>query len=130
MNFNFIASDNFQLTDLGNIEKFADKFPEYQLVTLNDEIELELLLKLLGFDDYKTHQVDYRNFSKYWDLSDFRLPEFDKKGFDNFYAKWIDKSKRQNNMNEYGSLIFLEGLSKKWNRLNYRLIIKEKENGT
>jgi hypothetical protein len=28
-------------------------------------------------------------------------------------------------MDEYGNLIFLQGLSSKWNKMNYRLVVKE-----
>lgn len=43
-----------------------------------------------------------------------------------FYAKWLEMSKRENQMDEYGSLLFLQGLSSNWNKLKHRLIVKEK----
>ena len=126
MNFNFIASNRFELNDFKDIEKFVDTYPGFQTVTLDNELELELLLKLMGIDEFKHHELVDSEFSKYWNLSAFKLPELTKEQFDQFYEQWLDRSKRDNNMDEYGNLIFLYGLSTKWNKLKYRLIVKEK----
>jgi hypothetical protein len=126
MNFNFIASNEFALKDFSHIEKFIKAYPDFQTVTLKDENELKLLLKLMEIEELKDHELVNSQFSKYWDLSHFKLPEFNKEQFDQFYKRWIERSQRDNNMDEYGNLIFLVGLSPKWNKLNYRLIIMEK----
>lgn len=126
MHFNFIASDKLDLLDFEDIEKFVDAFPDFQTVTLNDESELKLLLDLMGIKELNEHKLDVPEFSKYWDLSAYKLPEFTKEQFDQFYRDWINKSGRDNNMDEYGNLIFLHGLSLQWNKLNYRLVVKER----
>lgn len=123
--FNFIATDRFSFKDLLNVEKFVDAYPDFQAVTLKDEKELKVLLELLGIGELIEHKLLDSEFSKYWDLSDFKFPEYDKIEFDEFYSNWIPKSKRNNNMDEYGHLIFLHGLSSRWNKLKYRLIVKE-----
>ncbi len=125
MNFNFIASNNFDLNDFKDILKFVDSYPEFQTIVLNDENELKLLLKLMEINDPTEHKLNDSEFSKYWDLSKYKLPEFNEEQFDKFYNNWISTSKRDNNMDEYGNLIFLQGLSSKWNKLDYRLVIKE-----
>ncbi|WP_017730591.1 hypothetical protein [Nafulsella turpanensis] len=126
MNFNFIASDKFELANFQDVGKFVDTYPDFQTVTLSDENELKLLLKLMGINELNDHELSDSEFSKFWDLSAFKLPELSAEQFDQFYKNWIGKSKRENNMDEYGNLIFLQGLSSKWNKLHYRLIIKEK----
>ena len=125
MNFNFVASNQFDLSFLKDIENFVDHFPDFQTVWLTDENELELLLALMEIHEHVEHAVQNDQFSKYWDISNFKLPELDDQQFEKFYQHWLEKSKRNNNMDEYGNLIFLQGLSSKWNRLKYRLIIKE-----
>ena len=45
--------------------------------------------------------------------------------FELFYKKWIEISGRENNMDEFGNLIFLQGMSPKWNKMTHRLIVKE-----
>lgn len=124
--FNFIASNNFDLRSLESVEKFVDSYPDFQTVPLNNEDELKLLFELMGINEFIEHKLDNSNFCKYWDLSFFKLPEFDTDQLDEFYRVWIQKSKRENTMNEYGSLLFLQGLTSKWNTLNYRLVVKER----
>ena len=125
MNFNFIASDNFELTDLNDIEKFVDRFPDFQTVTFKDENQLRLLLDLIGIKNPPVEILDKFEFEKIWNLSDFKLPEYNEEQFDNFYREWLRISGRNNNMDEYGNLIFLQGLSTQWNKMKSRLIVKE-----
>ena len=125
MNFNFIASDNFDVNTLSDVVKFVDNYPNFQSVVLSDENELKLLLELIGIHEFVVHELKNSEFSKYWDISTFKLPEYDEKQFDEFYSNWINKSQRDNNMDEYGNLIFLQGISSEWNKLNYKLIVKE-----
>lgn len=127
MNFNFIAANTIDLNNFKDVEKFVDNYPDFQTVVLNDEKELSLLLELMGITNTTSRDLISSEFSKYWDLSTFKLPELNEKQFDIFYEKWIQNSKRNNNMDEYGNLIFLQGLSAKWNKLNYRLVVKDNE---
>ena len=126
MNFNFIAGNILDLGNFLNIGKFVDTYPDFQTLTLNNENELKILLKLMGIDEFYDHEIIDSEFSKYWDLSTSKLPELREDQFDQFYRNWISKSQRENNMDEYGNLIFLQGLSLEWNKLDYRLIVKEK----
>ncbi len=123
MHFNFIAGDNFELNSLNDIEKFLETYPDFQTVVLANEDELNVLLELMGINEFLNHDLESKEFSKYWNLSDFRLPEFNDQQFEQFYKKWLTISRRDNNMDEYCSLIFLQGLSKKWNILKYRLVL-------
>lgn len=123
--FNFIASDRFSFNDFLNVEKFVDAYPDFQAVRLKDEKELKMLLELLGIGEVVGHEISDSAFSKYWDLSGFKFTEYSKIQFDELYRSWICKSKRNNNMDEYGHLIFLQGLSPIWNKLKHRLIVKE-----
>jgi hypothetical protein len=125
MIFNFVAGDKLDLGSFKDIGKFVDDYPDFQALELNDENELKLLLELMGINDTVCNELNNSEFSKYWDLSAFKLPELDDRQFDQFYKNWIQKSNRDNNMDEYGNLIFLQGLSSKWNKLNYRLIVGE-----
>lgn len=126
MHFNFIASDHFNLSTLNSIEDFVDNYPDFQTVYLADEKELMLLLEAIGMNDLSSSELDNVEFSKYWDISNFQLPEFDRHQFDLFFEKWILQSNWDNSMDDFGQLIFLQGLSAKWNRLKYRIIVMEK----
>jgi len=125
MNLNFIASNKFDLKDLTRIETFVETYPGFQGVVLNNEDELRLLLELWGITELQCIELNNAAFVKYWDLSHAKFPEFDEQQFDRFYEDWIKRSNRENSMDEYGSLIFLKGLSSEWNRLKYRLIVQE-----
>jgi hypothetical protein len=124
MDFNFIASNNFDLNDFKNLLEFSENYPDFQTVVLSDENELKLLLELMKINEFPGYDLDNSEFSKYWDLSKFALPEFNQEQFEEFYTSWLLKSKRDNNMDEYGNLIFLQGLSTEWNKLRYRVVIK------
>jgi hypothetical protein len=124
MEFNFIAGDQFSISTFDDLEKFITIYPDFQTVLLTDENELRLLLKLMAIPECVSHNLNNSEFSEFWDLSRFKLPELDNQQFDEFYENWIQKSHRENNMDEYGNLIFLQGLSTKWNKLKYRLIVK------
>ena len=125
MNFNFIASDDFDLNNFKDVEKFVDAYPDFQTVVLNDEEELNLLLKHIGIERLDSCEIKSTEFTKYWNLSEFHLPEFKEEEFELFYKKWIEISGRENNMDEFGNLIFLQGMSPKWNKMTHRLIVKE-----
>jgi hypothetical protein len=124
MNFTFIATDDFELSNFYDIGKFVDAYPDFQSVILNDTSEFKLLLELIGINDATCIDLDAPDFPRYWNLSNFQLPEFDKEQFDLFYENWLRTSGRDNNMDEYGNLIFLCGMSSKWNKLKNRLIVE------
>jgi len=125
MNFNFIASDDFDLNNFKDVEKFVDSYPDFQTVVLNNEEELNLLLKHIGIERLDSCELKSKEFTKYWNLSEFHLPEYNEEDFELFYKKWLQISGRENNMDEFGNLIFLQGMSPKWNKMTHRLIVKE-----
>lgn len=124
MEFNFIASNVFDLNSLKDIEKFVENYSDFQTIVLNDENELKLLFQTMGINEFIEEDFKGGEFSKCWNISTVKLPEFDNAQLDKFYENWIEKSHRENSMDEYGSLIFLCGLSSEWNKLNYRLIVR------
>ncbi len=125
IHFSFVASGIFELDSLKSVDKFVDLYSDFQSVALENEEELSLLLQLMGIEGIDGKELDNSDFSKYWDLSNYKFPEFNKEQFDDFYESWIASSGRDNNMDEYGSLICLHSLFEKWNKLDYRIIVKE-----
>ena len=91
MNFNFIAGNILDLGNFLDIGKFVDTYPDFQTLTLNNENELKILLKLMGIDEFYDHELIDSEFSKYWNLSTSKLPELSKDQFDQFYRNWIIK---------------------------------------
>jgi hypothetical protein len=124
INLCFIASDNLDLEHLNDVSTFVDNYPGLQSVAFNNEDELELLLELMGIREFSCIELSNTAYSRYWDLSHAKFPEFDNTQFDQFYENWIEKSNRENSMDEYGSLIFLTGLSSEWNKLKYRFVVQ------
>jgi hypothetical protein len=96
----------------------VNNYPDFQTVTLRDEDDLKLLLELMGINKFVANKINNSEFTKYWDLSNFKLPELDEEQFDDFFKNWLSKD-------EYGNLIFLQGLSSKWNKQNHRIVVKE-----
>lgn len=62
-------------------------------------------------------------FSKYWDVLISVFPNLILQKSDVFFEKLIKKSNRDYNTDKYFQLIFILGMSSKWNKLKYRLII-------
>lgn len=122
---NFIASDDFEIGDFDNYDVFLSKYPTFQTIVLNNEIELVLLLKLLGITRFERLELKDSIFPYYYNISEDKLPFFDDNQFDQFYEFWIHKSKRENTMDEYGGLIFLTGYSLDWSKLKHQLITVE-----
>lgn len=125
--YNFVATDKFDLGNFKDIEKFVNAFPDFQTVVLQDEKELSVLFGLIGTRKLVAQEISSSEFSKYWDLSSHKLPELNEEEFDRFYEHWVSTTGRDNNMDEFGSLIFLQGLSEKWNKRKYRLVVKMKQ---
>lgn len=126
IHFNFIAGDNFSTNDLESVEKFVDTYPDFQEVVLANENELKELLNLMGITIHKIFEINSTISSEYWDISANKLPEFNNEQFEDFYSNWLKISKRDNNMDEYGNLVFLQGISSEWNKKKYRIIVRAK----
>ena len=127
MIFHFIASNQLNFNNFDNMEKFVLAYPRFQTLILNSDDELEILFKLMGMDKVNSREIHKTHFSKYWDLSSYKLPEYNKDEFDEFYQKWLKNSGRANTMDEYAGLVFLQELSAKWNKLNHRIVVKEND---
>jgi len=125
MHFNFVATDDFEVSDFYDVGRFVDAYPDFQNVYLKDATEFNMLLELIGIPNPVSVELDAPNYPRYWDHSAFKLPEYDQEQFDLFYEEWLRKSGRDNNMDEYGNIIFLQGMSSKWNKLKYRLVVEE-----
>lgn len=122
---NFSAGDYFGVKYLSSINEFIDEYPRFQTMYLDNQEQLKMLFRLLGFNEIKLIKLHDSPFSHYCDISFGNYPEFVQDEFDDFYKSWISHSKRENTMNEYGSLIFLTGLTTDWNKMKYRLITIE-----
>jgi len=121
----FFASDNWDRTWLSTPEAFVQNLPANQSVYLNNSEELVLLARLMDLPAPKWNVLDGAFISQFWDISAYQLPEFNKAQFEEFYENWMKESGRENTMDEYGSLIFMEGLTPEWNKRRFRWIGEE-----
>ncbi len=122
--FIFAAGDYFDITVFDSVETFIERYPNSQTVVLANEKELDVLFNLMGINRAIGCVLDNTDFIMYWDISRYKLPELNDTQFDAFYETWIQASGRSNNMDEYGALIFLQGLTKKWNSFTYRFVVR------
>ncbi len=79
----------------------------------------------MNIDDPLEQKLNSSEFDKKWNISSYKLPELNEEQFDTFYQDWIRQSGRENTMDEFGQLIFLQGLTPKWNQLAHRLVVRE-----
>jgi len=122
--FIFAAGDYLDTTVFDTVDGFTECYPDCQTVVLANEKELEVLLNLMGINRGIGCVLNNTDFTIYWDISGYKLPELNDVQFDVFYETWIKLSGRSNNMDEYGALIFLQGLTKKWNSFQYRFVVR------
>lgn len=99
---------------------------EYFSVVLDSDDELRMLMELLGVTCLKeTSLTSNEDFSSVFDYSVQRLPQLSKEDFDKLYDEWLRKSGRESTMDEYGQLIFLQGLADAWNMMASRFVLCE-----
>lgn len=125
-NYLFLSSRvsiNFEII---KVEDLTNLYPDFQSVALESEEELKILFDLLGWKEIEGQETSNSAYTKYWDLSKYRLPEIDVNEYDDIFEEWIQKTNKESNMNEYGNLIFLLGKNIEWNKLNYKYVVKEK----
>ncbi|MCH2042748.1 MAG: hypothetical protein MK212_01290 [Saprospiraceae bacterium] len=124
MHLEFAANNTFKIEYLKDLETFVDTFQDSKPVWFNDIEELQLFLQIINIELPPSQELNHPELIRYWDISHYQLPEFTQQEFDQFYPNWIETSKRDNTMNEYGQLLFLHSLSTKWNKLNHRIIVE------
>jgi hypothetical protein len=96
------------------------------VVTLVDDKELHLLMSLLGIWLSPAVLPSLPgDFDALFDYSDKSLPMLSRESFDIFYDEWLRFSGRESTMDEYGQLLFLQGLAELWNSRASRFILRE-----
>lgn len=96
-------------------------------IALSNENEFEILMSLLGVTTIDRFDVkDNQDFHKLYDYSYSFLPTLDESSFDKFYASWLESTGRESTIDEYGQLIFLQGIAKSWNVKAHRFVLLEK----
>ncbi len=96
-------------------------------VGLSSHKELEILLHFLGVADFVEESLPHNKiYSSVINLSSFKLPEFNQDDFDTFYQLWLAETGRENSMDEYGQLLFIQGLATRWDQRPYKVILSER----
>ena len=120
--YSFVATDTIDTAFLNELEL---RYETQETVVLESHSELETLLKLLGSSLSKKIPSEINDVKEGWFLSG-SITEFSKEEFDEFYDVWLKQTKRDNDMDEYGQLLFLNSLSSKLNKSKYKLVLNEK----
>jgi len=127
LHFVFASPNTKDKNAFDSIEELYNECEETFSVALSNSKELEILLSLLGIDDFVVEDLsNSEDFSNFIDISKYKLPELSESGFDKFYEQWLLKTDRETNMDEYGQLIFIQGKAQKWNQRPNRIILNEK----
>ncbi|MES0447628.1 MAG: hypothetical protein ABUJ92_13915 [Desulfobacterales bacterium] len=119
----FSFGDQFDVNLFENLETFTDAHPDFYEVCLDNENEFLSLIKIMGLNLPASVYLNNEDFVSVIDLSNQSLPEFTKDEFDSFYLQWLKETGRDNNMDEYGQLIFLQGVSVTMNKAKSRFVL-------
>ena len=97
-------------------------------VVLANQNQFKILLTLLEIHEgvIKTPLAQSEDFDILYDYSTILLPEMTTGEFEQFYQDWIEQSARDNDMDEYGQLLFLQGQASQWNKRKFRFILRTK----
>ena len=127
LHFVFASPNTKDKNAFDSIEELYNECEETFSVALSNSKELEILLSLLGIDDFVVEDLsNSEDFSNFIDISKYKLPELSESGFDKFYEQWLLKTDRETNMDEYGQLIFIQGKAQEWNQRPNIIILNEK----
>lgn len=94
-------------------------------VFLATEEELTILLALVGIDLALATELPSSVFIRAFDISGQQFKTFSAKEFESLYQDWLQRTGRENNMDEYGQLVFIKGKLQQWNSLTHRLLVQE-----
>ena len=119
----FSFGHKFDIESFDNILTFADAYPDFFEVCLDNEIQFSMLMQVLELSIPEAICLNSEEFDSVMDISNQWLPEFTEVEFDLFYSKWLEETGRDNNMDEYGQFIFLQGVSSKMNKAPNRFIL-------
>jgi hypothetical protein len=126
-NYIFASSNEPILLAASSFENMERVCGSFFVVSLENDKELELLMCLLGIKTLaKTSLPNNEDFSAFFDFSRSQLPELDGSAFNTFYDAWLKKSGRNSTMDEYGQLVFFQGLVANWNSKSYWFVLIEK----
>jgi hypothetical protein len=110
-----------------SIEALFENGDECFSVVLENDEELKVLMNLLGVQDLAEKPLpSSKDFSALFDYSGSQLPQLSAQDFDVFYEEWLRRSGRESNMDEYGQLVFLQGIAADWNKRSNRFVLREK----
>src|ERR1039457_2944250 len=123
----FVAADSFDKSNFQGLVAFADAFPEFFDVSLEDENQFNTLLRLIGLSiPQKLILEDNEDFQCLYDISNQTMKEFSEEAFDEFYQQWLAETRRENSMDEYGQLIFILGQAITCNKMAHKFIFSER----
>jgi hypothetical protein len=122
--FAFVAKERI---DVLSIDSLLDDEEIIFSVVLDGESELRKLLELIDLSlPGKKELYSNNNFCALYDLSGQNMKEMDKDEFDTIYEQWLSRTQRDNSMDEYGQLIFLEQFHQEWNSRPLRYVLEER----
>jgi hypothetical protein len=101
--FSFVHLDYL---DSDKLNDFEVRFQHQETVELASELELSILLKLLGSKIGTGSLPEIKDVLKSYIL-DGRLKPISDQDFDIFYSDWLRLTNRDSNMDEYGQLLHL-----------------------
>tara|TARA_B100000674_G_C37099626_1_gene583965 strand:+ start:71 stop:457 length:387 start_codon:yes stop_codon:yes gene_type:complete len=123
---NYIISGNNELENkqFENLSEFADNHSIFFDLNFENEKQFKLLLDLLKIKPQSKTKLEGQDFLELIDISNNKLPLLNDEEYNEFYNNWLKQTRRENNMDEYGQFIFLQGMAKDLNQLKNRFFLK------
>lgn len=123
----FASSNALNDEALNSIEALDNICDDFFEIVLSSKAELNILLDLLGIKSVVEQELAAsEDFEILYDYSETMLPELSTEDFDRFYEKWLQKTGRESDMDEYGQLTFIQGQAASWNKRTKRFVLLAK----
>ena len=119
--YSFVVVDNQDIDLLNDLEA---RFDLQETVSLESETELKTLLSFFSTSTSNKKLPEISDVVNSWFLSN--IPQYmDENAFEEFYPKWLSISGRENTMDEYGQLLYLNSFFKKYAASNSMVVLHE-----
>lgn len=120
INFSFIPLKKLSLDILNSLDT---RYELEEVISLNSSDELSLYIKLLGGKLIESSLTDIEEVDKSWTISG-KLKILQETELDDFYQKWLSKSGRENNMDEYCQIISLNSFLVTLNKAKNKVVLQ------
>lgn len=118
--FSFLPLKKLSNTILNQLES---RYELEEVISLNSFKELSIFVSLFGGKLVENAMDDIVDVEQLWVITG-QLKQVNESQLDNFYKQWLDKSKRENNIDEFCQLVSFNSFLSLLNKAKYGVVLQ------